>query len=68
MKGVEIWKPGQLRNVTSLIMPRGESTIMAKLAESNNLISVPLSNKFFFSVFGVQLLRLLPLTGIVISL
>ncbi|KAK7382427.1 hypothetical protein VNO80_01278 [Phaseolus coccineus] len=37
VKGVEIRKPEQLRTVTSLIIPGGESTTMAKLAEYHNL-------------------------------
>ncbi|KAK7283987.1 hypothetical protein RIF29_13738 [Crotalaria pallida] len=37
VKGVEIRKPEQLHNVTSLIIPGGESTTMAKLAEYHNL-------------------------------
>ncbi|KAA8550414.1 hypothetical protein F0562_002098 [Nyssa sinensis] len=37
VKGVEIRKPEQLRSVTSLIIPGGESTTMAKLAECHNL-------------------------------
>ncbi|KAL4381624.1 hypothetical protein AHAS_Ahas04G0152100 [Arachis hypogaea] len=37
VKGVEIRKPEQLQNVTSLIIPGGESTTMAKLAEYHNL-------------------------------
>lgn len=37
VKGVEIKKPEQLQNVTSLIIPGGESTSMAKLAEYHNL-------------------------------
>ncbi|KAF3455011.1 hypothetical protein FNV43_RR05459 [Rhamnella rubrinervis] len=37
VKGVEIRKPEQLENVTSLIIPGGESTTMAKLAEYHNL-------------------------------
>lgn len=36
-RGVEIRKAEQLQNVTSLIIPGGESTTMAKLAELNNL-------------------------------
>ncbi|XP_047308556.1 probable pyridoxal 5'-phosphate synthase subunit PDX2 [Impatiens glandulifera] len=36
VKGVEIRKPQQLQNVTSLIIPGGESTTMAKLAEFHN--------------------------------
>ncbi|OIW01176.1 hypothetical protein TanjilG_10337 [Lupinus angustifolius] len=38
VKGVEIKKPEQLQNVTSLIIPGGESTTMAKLAEYHNLL------------------------------
>ncbi|KAJ7980982.1 Pyridoxal biosynthesis protein PDX2 [Quillaja saponaria] len=37
VKGVEVRKPEQLQNVTSLIIPGGESTTMAKLAEYHNL-------------------------------
>ncbi|KAM7502075.1 hypothetical protein LguiB_000979 [Lonicera macranthoides] len=37
VKGVEIRKAEQLNNVTSLIIPGGESTTMAKLAEFHNL-------------------------------
>lgn len=37
VKGVEIRKPEQLQNVTSVIIPGGESTTMAKLAEYHNL-------------------------------
>ncbi|XP_055959702.1 probable pyridoxal 5'-phosphate synthase subunit PDX2 isoform X2 [Mercurialis annua] len=37
VKGVEIRKPEQLHNLTSLIIPGGESTTMAKLAEYHNL-------------------------------
>lgn len=37
VKGIEIRKPEQLRDVTSLIIPGGESTTMAKLAELHNL-------------------------------
>ncbi|XP_020229118.1 probable pyridoxal 5'-phosphate synthase subunit PDX2 [Cajanus cajan] len=37
VKGVEIRKPEQLHTVTSLIIPGGESTTMAKLAEYHNL-------------------------------
>ncbi|KAF3328300.1 hypothetical protein FCM35_KLT06906 [Carex littledalei] len=37
VKGVEIKKPEQLRGVDSLIIPGGESTTMAKLAELHNL-------------------------------
>lgn len=37
VKGVEIRKPEQLQNVNSLIIPGGESTTMAKLAEFHNL-------------------------------
>nr|AFK44004.1 unknown [Lotus japonicus] len=37
VNGVEIRKPEQLLNVNSLIIPGGESTAMAKLAEYHNL-------------------------------
>ncbi|XP_061369234.1 probable pyridoxal 5'-phosphate synthase subunit PDX2 [Gastrolobium bilobum] len=37
VKGVEIRKPEQLQTVASLIIPGGESTTMAKLAEFHNL-------------------------------
>ncbi|TQD90840.1 hypothetical protein C1H46_023607 [Malus baccata] len=37
VKGVEIRKPEQLESVASLIIPGGESTTMAKLAEYHNL-------------------------------
>lgn len=37
VKGVEIRKPDQLQNVSSLIIPGGESTTMARLAEYHNL-------------------------------
>ncbi|XP_010264707.1 PREDICTED: probable pyridoxal 5'-phosphate synthase subunit PDX2 [Nelumbo nucifera] len=37
VKGVEIRKPEQLQNVDALIIPGGESTTMAKLAEYHNL-------------------------------
>ncbi|XP_008791358.1 probable pyridoxal 5'-phosphate synthase subunit PDX2 [Phoenix dactylifera] len=37
VKGVEIRKPEQLNNVDALIIPGGESTTMAKLADCHNL-------------------------------
>ncbi|XP_010253632.1 PREDICTED: probable pyridoxal 5'-phosphate synthase subunit PDX2 [Nelumbo nucifera] len=37
VKGIEIRKPEQLQNVHALIIPGGESTTMAKLAEYHNL-------------------------------
>ncbi|XP_077225363.1 pyridoxine biosynthesis 2 isoform X2 [Tasmannia lanceolata] len=37
VKGVEIRKPEQLQHVIALIIPGGESTTMAKLAECHNL-------------------------------
>ncbi|KAJ4969871.1 hypothetical protein NE237_002970 [Protea cynaroides] len=40
VKGVEIRKPEQLQNITALIIPGGESTTMAKLAEFHNLFPV----------------------------
>jgi hypothetical protein len=38
VKGVEIRKPEQLDSVASLIIPGGESTTMAKLAQYHNLV------------------------------
>ncbi|XP_077225364.1 pyridoxine biosynthesis 2 isoform X3 [Tasmannia lanceolata] len=40
VKGVEIRKPEQLQHVIALIIPGGESTTMAKLAECHNLGSL----------------------------
>lgn len=40
VKGVEIRKAEQLENVSSLIIPGGESTTMAKLAEMHNLVII----------------------------
>lgn len=40
VKGVEVRKPEQLLNVSSLIIPGGESTTMAKLAELHNLVTL----------------------------
>ncbi|KAL6508819.1 Pyridoxal biosynthesis protein pdx2 [Orobanche hederae] len=37
VKGVEVRKPEQLQSVNALIIPGGESTTMAKLAEYHNL-------------------------------
>ncbi|XP_061366161.1 probable pyridoxal 5'-phosphate synthase subunit PDX2 isoform X2 [Gastrolobium bilobum] len=37
VEGVQIRKPEQLHNITSLIIPGGESTTMAKIAEYHNL-------------------------------
>ncbi|EOY33036.1 Pyridoxine biosynthesis 2 [Theobroma cacao] len=37
VKGVEVRKPEQLQTISSLIIPGGESTTMAKLAEFHNL-------------------------------
>ncbi|XP_047942438.1 probable pyridoxal 5'-phosphate synthase subunit PDX2 isoform X2 [Salvia hispanica] len=37
VKGVEVRKPEQLQSVRALIIPGGESTTMAKLAEYHNL-------------------------------
>lgn len=45
MKGVEIRKAEQLQNLSSLIIPGGESTTMAKLAEYYNLVN---SNPILF--------------------
>lgn len=43
VKGVEVRKAEQLQNVDSLIIPGGESTTMAKLAEYYNLVCHSLS-------------------------
>lgn len=40
VKGLEIRKPDQLKGVDCLIIPGGESTTMAKLAELHNLVSI----------------------------
>lgn len=37
---MEVRKPEQLQNVSSLIIPGGESTTMAKLAELHNLVTL----------------------------
>lgn len=42
---MEIRKPEQLVTINALIIPGGESTTMAKLAEYHNLV-------FFFSHYG----------------
>ncbi|GMP98714.1 hypothetical protein CsSME_00046497 [Camellia sinensis var. sinensis] len=50
VKGVEIRKPEQLQSVTSLIIPGGESTTMAKLAEYHNLVpSRSLSHTYIYN-------------------
>lgn len=58
VKGVEIRKPEHLNYVTSLIIPGGESTTMAKLAEFHNLVSFPIQFQYhiclialFFSLY-----------------
>lgn len=57
VKGVEVRKPEQLQTISSLIIPGGESTTMAKLAEFHNLV-FPLSLNFLFgeklSFMGLQ--------------
>ncbi|KAK8493492.1 hypothetical protein V6N12_024879 [Hibiscus sabdariffa] len=46
VKGVEIRKPEQLQTISSLIIPGGESTTMAKLAEFHNLFpALPVGQK-----------------------
>lgn len=55
---MEIRKPDQLQNVSSLIIPGGESTTMARLAEYHNLVKLSLSLSLSrararLSVFGV---------------
>lgn len=54
MKGVEIRKPEQLENVNSLIIPGGESTTMAKLAEFHNLVLLSLSGSVYMSYGHVK--------------
>lgn len=49
MKGIEVRKPEQLQTLTSLIIPGGESTTMAKLAEYHNLVS-SFSTSFLFYI------------------
>jgi glutamine amidotransferase PdxT len=46
VKGVEVRKPEQLLGIDSLIIPGGESTTMAKLANYHNLVG----GSFFFFV------------------
>jgi hypothetical protein len=55
VKGVEVRKPEQLLGVDSLIIPGGESTTMAKLANYHNLVggSFSCSARSFFSFFFV---------------
>ena len=48
VKGVEIKKPEQLDNVSSLIIPGGESTTMAKLAEFHKLVLLSLQLLFVY--------------------
>lgn len=50
VKGVEIRKPEQLQNVSSLIIPGGESTTMAKLAEYHKLVNLSLFGVIFFGL------------------
>lgn len=47
---MEIRKPEQLQDVSYLIIPGGESTTMAKLAEYHNLVilSVPLTHSHMY--------------------
>lgn len=57
VKGVEIRKPEQLRSVRALIIPGGESTTMAKLAEYHNLVcllSLSLSLQEESTVIGID--------------
>lgn len=54
VKGVEIRKPAQLDSVASLIIPGGESTTMAKLAEYHNLV---LSLTLYIFIFKKCFLR-----------
>lgn len=58
VQGVEIRKPEQLNTISSLIIPGGESTTMAKLAEYHNLVAFFTSFVFIFmSLFGNTVIR-----------
>jgi glutamine amidotransferase PdxT len=48
VKGVEVRKPDQLQGLDSLIIPGGESTTMAKLANYHNLVGLFLFLNFLF--------------------
>lgn len=63
MKGVEIRKPEQLLTVNSLIIPGGESTTMAKLAEYHNLVSSLLCLPLLFYVSLYMIFMSLHLRG-----
>jgi hypothetical protein len=58
VKGVEVRKPDQLQGLDSLIIPGGESTTMAKLANYHNLVGPFLSSVFlnFLSVVPYQVI------------
>lgn len=66
VKGVEIRKPEQLGSIDSLIIPGGESTTMAKLAELHNLVSF-ISVPFLFLYCDNPTL-LIPVTKILVLL
>ncbi|WVZ78019.1 hypothetical protein U9M48_025799 [Paspalum notatum var. saurae] len=51
VRGVEVRKPEQLLGVDSLIIPGGESTTMAKLANYHNLIASPDGDHYMFPEF-----------------
>ncbi|CAM8952728.1 unnamed protein product [Rhodiola kirilowii] len=56
--GVEVRKPEQLESVASLIIPGGESTTMAKLAEKgNNVEQVNLNYYAYYARFEFPALR-----------
>lgn len=48
MRGVEVRKPEQLVGLDSLIIPGGESTTMAKLANYHNLVGGSFSFRSHF--------------------
>jgi len=61
VRGVEVRKPEQLLGVDSLIIPGGESTTMAKLANYHNLVGgsssfSPRSLSFFPSRLWLMLI------------
>ena len=51
VKGMEIRKPEQLQSISSLIIPGGESTTMAKLAEFHNLVFSLFHHFILFSLW-----------------
>jgi glutamine amidotransferase PdxT len=50
VEAVEVRKPEQLAGLAGLIIPGGESTTMAKLAEHYKMVSVSYCHTFSFSL------------------